>query len=139
MEKIIAYTKGEARGNPGPAGIGVSLVTPLKEVVREVGQSIGNASSNFAEYQAVVVALHTLKKIYGPKTKTMHFELKLDNAPIKRQINHEDQIKEPGLMPLFMEIHNLKVASFPQLTITLITPDENSDAHRLVAALLPLK
>lgn len=101
-------------------------------MVKEAKQTIGNATNNFAEYHAVATALETLKELYGKKTKTMQFELKLDSELVKKQLNGEYQIKEPGLVPLFIEIHNARVSSFPNLTLTHVPRAQNKEADRLV-------
>lgn len=132
MEKIICYTDGGARGNPGPSAVGVYVVTEAGEVVKEAKQSIGNATNNFAEYNAVMVGLQTLKQLYGKATKTMQFEICLDSELVKKQLNAEYQIKEPGLVPMFIEIHNLRVANFPNLILTHIPREKNKEADRLV-------
>jgi len=131
MEKIIAYTDGGARGNPGPAGVGVHIETESGETVRDVSEHLGNGTNNFAEYQAVARALETLKDLYGKKTKEMAFEIRMDSELVKKQLNHEYQVKEPSLVPLFMMIHNLRVANFPNLTLTHIPREQNKEADRL--------
>lgn len=131
MEKLIVYTDGGARGNPGPAGVGIYIEDTDGEMVKEVAKAIGNSTNNFAEYQAVAIALDTLKKMYGKKTKEMDFELRLDSELVKKQLNHEYQIKDPGLVPLFIEIHNLRVANFPHLTLTHVPREKNKEADRL--------
>jgi ribonuclease HI len=131
MEKIIAYTDGGARGNPGPAGAGVYIQDENGNVLKEVSQYLGNATNNFAEYNGVLIALQTLKAMYGTKTKQMHFEIRLDSELVKKQLNNEYQIKEPGLVPYFIEIHNMRVASFPNLTLTHVPREKNKDADRL--------
>ncbi len=132
MEKIIAYTDGGARGNPGPAGVGVYIVTPSGEVVREVKKAIGDNTNNFAEYHGVLLALQTLKQIYSTKTKAMQFEIRLDSELVKKQLNAEYQIKEVTLVPIFIEIHNLRVSAFPNLTLTHVRRELNKEADRLV-------
>jgi ribonuclease HI len=132
METIIAYTDGGARGNPGPAAIGVHIVDAQGAVLTQVKQSIGNSTNNFAEYHAVLTALQTLKQRYGKATKDMNFEIRLDSELVKKQLNHEYQIKEPGLVPFFIEIHNLRVANFPHLTLTHVPRAQNKEADRLV-------
>ena len=132
MEKVIAYTDGGARGNPGPAAIGIYVTDETGAVSAEVKEVIGNATNNFAEYQAVATALETLKKRYGKKTKDMVFELRMDSELVKKQLNNEYQIKDPGLVPLFIEIHNLRVAHFPNLILTHIPREKNKEADRLV-------
>ncbi len=130
MEKVITYTDGGARGNPGPSGVGV-YITKDDKVVREVKESIGNATNNYAEYYGVMLALQTLKKIYGKATKNMQFEMRMDSELVKKQLNAEYQIKEPGLVPLFIEIHNLKVANFPNISFVHVPRAENKEADRL--------
>jgi ribonuclease HI len=132
MEKIICYTDGGARGNPGPAGIGVYITTSDGRLLLEVKQSIGNATNNFAEYNAVMVALQSLKQLYGKASKQMQFEIRLDSELVKKQLNAEYQIKEPGLVPMFIEIHNLRVANFPNIVFTHIPRAQNKEADRLV-------
>src|SRR2546423_15222046 len=50
-------TDGAARGNPGPAGVGVVLLDPDGAVVDELGKGIGWATNNVAEYQALIEGL----------------------------------------------------------------------------------
>lgn len=132
MEKIVAYTDGGSRGNPGPAAIGVYIQDANGTGLKEVAEYIGNSTNNFAEYQAVATALETLKKMYGKKTKDMAFELRMDSELVKKQLNYEYQIKDPGLVPLFIGIHNLRVSSFPNLTLTHVPREKNKEADRLV-------
>jgi ribonuclease HI len=132
MDKIIAYTDGGARGNPGPAAAGVFITNEAGEKIREVKEALGNGTNNFAEYYGVMLALQTLKQIYGKKTKEMQLEIRLDSELVKKQLNAEYQIKEPGLVPMFIEIHNLRVSSFPNLTFTHVRRELNKEADRLV-------
>ena len=136
METVIAYTDGGARGNPGPAAVGVYITDSQGEVIKEVKQAIGNSTNNFAEYQGVLTALETLKELYGKRSKEMAFEIRLDSELVKKQLNAEYQIKEPGLVPMFIEIHNLRVANFPNLTLTHVPREKNKEADRLVNEVL---
>ena len=132
METIIAYTDGGARGNPGPAAVGVYITTDKGEVVHELKKAIGNSTNNFAEYYGVMLALQTLKQIYGKKTNEIKFEIRLDSELVKKQLSGEYQIKEPGLVPMFIEIHNMKVSTFPNIFFTHIPREQNKEADRLV-------
>ncbi len=132
METVTIFTDGGARGNPGPAAIGVHIVDKSGKVLKEVSESIGNATNNFAEYQAVMRGLETVKQHFGSKTKDMHFEVKLDSELVKKQLSGEYQIKEPGLVPHFIAIHNMRVSSFPNLTFTHVRREFNKEADRLV-------
>jgi ribonuclease HI len=132
MEKIICYTDGGARGNPGPSAIGVYITDAAGVIIKEHKQTIGNATNNYAEYQAVIVALDLLRQLYGEKTTTMQFELRLDSELVKKQITGEYRVKEPSLMPLYMAVHNERVDNFPYLTLTHVRREQNKEADRLV-------
>jgi ribonuclease HI len=132
MKTVICYTDGGSRGNPGPGAIGVYITDAAGVMVREVAQTIGNCTNNFAEYNAVLVGLQTLKAILGGASKTTMVEMRLDSELVKKQLNAEYQIKEPGLVPMFIEIHNMRVASFPHILFTHVPRAENKEADRLV-------
>jgi len=132
MEKIYIYTDGGSRGNPGPAAIGVYITDAKGTMVREVAETIGNATNNFAEYQGVLRGLQTVKEMYGKKAKEMEFELRLDSELVKKQLNGEYQIKDAGLVPHFIEIHNIRVSAIPNLILTHVRREKNKEADRLV-------
>lgn len=132
MRTVTIYTDGGSRGNPGPAAIGVQVLDEQGAVLKEVSETIGNATNNFAEYQGVMRALQTAKELFGKQTKELQFELKLDSELVKKQLNNEYQIKDAGLVPHFIEIHNLRVAHFPHLTLTHVPRAQNKEADRLV-------
>lgn len=132
METVIAFTDGGARGNPGPAGVGI-YITKDGQMVKEMKQAIGNATSNFAEYYAVMLALQTLKQIYGKATMTTQFEIRLDSELVKKQLSGEYQINEPGLVPMFIEIHNMRVSTFPNIFFTHLPRSLNKEADRLAS------
>jgi ribonuclease HI len=139
METIITFAAGRAHGNPGPAALGIYITEANGTLIQEVAQAIGNARSDFAAYYSVMVALETLKQIYGEATNEMYFELRLDNEFVKKQLDSESEIKEPGLVPMFIEIHNRRVTSFPHLTFTSISEEENAEADRLASEALGAK
>ncbi len=132
MEKIFVNTDGGARGNPGPAAVGVFVTDADGKMLKEVKQTIGNSSNNFAEYQAVLIGLETLKQMYGKATRDKEIVLRLDSELVKKQLNAEYQIKEPGLVPNFIAIHNLRVTNFPHLTLQHVPREQNKEADRLV-------
>jgi hypothetical protein len=136
MNNIVCSVGSEARGNPGLAAIAVLVSEVEGVVVSEVAKTIGNASEHFAEYFAVMTGLQTLLNLYGDETENMSFELRLANEFVAKQLNSESQINDPGLVPMFIEVHNMRVVSFPQLTITLVAPVENSAVGTLVTQVL---
>lgn len=139
MKKVICYTDGNARSNPGLAAIGVYITDENEVMMGEVGQSIGNSTNNFAQYQAVLVGLQTLLMMFGDEMVITEVEIRLASELIKKQLNGETPINEPGFVPMFIEIHNMRVVSFPHITFTLISPEENTEANRLVNEALEAK
>ncbi len=128
---VICYTDGGARGNPGPAGAGAYVTKGNGEVIDEVSLFLGNGTNNFAEYAAVVLALQTVKKQYGARTKSLHVEIRMDSELIQRQLSGKYQIKEPSLIPQFIEIHNMRVKDFPHVKFVHVRREQNKEADRL--------
>ncbi|MCM8757594.1 MAG: reverse transcriptase-like protein, partial [Candidatus Omnitrophica bacterium] len=56
-KKLIIHTDGGARGNPGPAAIGIVIYNERNEMIKEFSKFIGRATNNQAEYQAIIYAL----------------------------------------------------------------------------------
>jgi ribonuclease HI len=132
MQKVTIFTDGGSRGNPGPAAVGAQLLDEDGKVLKEVSETIGNATNNYAEYFGVLRGLQSAKEMFGKKTRDMEFEMKMDSELVKKQLNAEYQIKDPGLVPLFIEIHNLRVANFPNVKLTHVKREFNKEADRLV-------
>lgn len=139
MKKVICYTGGKTVGNPGPALVGVCIKNEDGTLVTEFAQKIGNANDSFAEYYAVMVAMQTLQRIFGSETKNIYFKICLVNELVKKQLNSETSIKDPGLVPMFIEIHNMKVENFSHFAVAQIAKGENGDVDRLIAETLDVK
>ena len=133
METIVCHTAGVAKGNPGPGAIGVLIKAANGEIIKELVQTINNATTDFAEYYAVMVCLQILQNLYEDKTKTMSFDIKLNSELVVQHLNAKTTINDPGLVPMFIEIHNMRISSFPNLTLTLISKQENNDVIKLLS------
>ena len=133
--KYIIYTDGGARGNPGPAAIGVVINPPAGGAggIKKYGEYIGQATNNDAEYQAVIFALKKLKQLIGKeKAKSeAEVEVHLDSELLERQLNGEYKIKEKNLQQLFLQIWNLK-QDFRSVIFKHIPREDNRGADRLV-------
>jgi ribonuclease HI len=60
MNSISIFTDGGARGNPGPAAIGVYIEDNSGNTLAKIGKRIGDATNNTAEYKAVIEAFSWL-------------------------------------------------------------------------------
>lgn len=132
MEKIIVYTDGGARGNPGPAGSGVYITDAEGKKIKEVHKSLGIQTNNFAEYEAVVLALETLKKIYGEKkVHDLDIEIRMDSELVQRQLTGKYRVKDKALQMQFAKVCALRQFDFPNIKFTHIRREQNKEADRL--------
>ena len=132
MQTITTYTDGGARGNPGPAGSGAVIIGADGKVVATVSKFLGHKTNNFAEYEAVALALEEVKRRFGTqKGKDTLVEMRMDSQLICRQLSGEYQIKEPTLFAHFIRIHNLIVAHFPNIRFTHVPREKNKEADKL--------
>ena len=131
MEKIIAYTDGGSRGNPGPSGLGVYITHADGGVIAEVAKYLGIQTNNHAEYEAVLVALQTLHKKYGEDTKKLSVEIRLDSQLVQRQMDGIYKVKSPELRIQFEKIKAHQKEHFPHLTFQHVYREFNKDADRL--------
>ena len=133
MQKIIIYTDGGARGNPGPAGIGVQMLQGEK-VVKEISEYIGEQTNNYAEYMALIRALEEAQKLFGTELRDMVVEVRMDSELIVRQMQGVYKVKEPTLKELFAKVATLKMESVPNLTFAHVRREKNKRADELVNA-----
>ena len=104
MEKIILYTDGGSRGNPGPSALGVYIET----LGKGYGEFLGEKTNNEAEYAAIVSALRKVKSLIGKeRAKQASIEVRMDSELACKQLNHEYKIENAKLQPLFLEVWNL--------------------------------
>jgi ribonuclease HI len=128
MDKIIMYTDGGSRNNPGPAAVGVFIETLKKQY----GHYIGEKTNNEAEYEAVILGLGKIKHLIGKdKAKKTEVEIFLDSEFVQRQMNHQYKVKEPELQKLFLEVWNLML-DFGKVAFNHIPREKNKVADKLV-------
>ncbi|RLC34942.1 MAG: hypothetical protein DRZ76_01475 [Candidatus Nealsonbacteria bacterium] len=132
MRKIIIYTDGGSRGNPGPAAIGVLICDEKGKVLKDYSEYLGQATNNEAEYRAVIFALKKVKALYGKKTiKTTEVEVRSDSELLIQQLNGKYKVVEPKIQLLFLQVWNLKV-DFGKIKFNSIPREKNKEADRLV-------
>lgn len=131
-EKLIIYTDGGSRGNPGPAAVGVVIKDESGKLIKSYADKIGETTNNEAEYQAVIFALKKIKALFGKeKIKSMGLEVRMDSELVAKQLNGEYKIEERSLQPLFMEIWNLKT-NFGKINFGNVPREKNKEADHLV-------
>lgn len=132
-KKLVIYTDGGARGNPGPAAIGAVVGS------KKYGEYIGETTNNIAEYKALVFALKKAKALIGKtKAKETEVECNADSELLVRQLNGEYKIEDENLQPLWLEIWNLKL-DFKKVVFKHIPREKNKEADRMVNEALDKK
>ena len=138
-EKIIIYTDGGSRGNPGEAAIGVHILAQEKSVLSEkankewkFGQCIGIKTNNDAEYEALIFGLQKTKALLGKdRAKTANLQCYLDSELVVKQLNHEYKLKEPRIQQYFLTIWNLML-DFGEVRFEHVLREKNKVADSLV-------
>ena len=133
MKKIIIYTDGGSRGNPGKAAVGVVFCNEKGQNFKEYAEYIGDGlTNNEAEYQAVIFALQKFKALLGKKIASeSEVEIKSDSELMVKQLNGKYKILDSKIQNLFLQVWNLKL-DFERVKFTQIVREKNKEADRLV-------
>ncbi|MFH1602206.1 MAG: ribonuclease HI family protein [Candidatus Shapirobacteria bacterium] len=108
MAKLVVFTDGAARGNPGPAGAGFVVKNAEQKIIFSGKKFLGKKTNNEAEYEAVLLALNWLDGCQGLSQEEVEFYL--DSQLLANQLSGNWKIKANNLKPLIFEIKR-KIAS----------------------------
>jgi ribonuclease HI len=126
MSRVTVNVDGGARGNPGPAAIGVVVRNGDGSVLEEVGETIGEATNNVAEYRAL---LRGIELAAGRGAGEV--ELVGDSELVVRQVEGRYKVKNAGMKKLHEEVKRA-LRGFESWSIRHVRRGENADADRLV-------
>lgn len=124
--KLTVNVDGGARGNPGPAAIGVVVRDETGAIIEETGERIGDATNNVAEYRALIKGIERAAALGADEV-----ELIGDSELIVKQMLGQYKVKNAGMKPLHAEA-NQALSRFGSWTIRHVRREMNSDADRLV-------
>lgn len=125
MKKLIANTDGAARGNPGPAGIGIVIKDEKGAVVREIFKYVGETTNNQAEYLALLEALEAASKLGAESVGVF-----ADSELMVSQVKGLYKVKNAGLKPLFEQVKEL-LRKFRVCNIEYVPREKNREADKL--------
>ena len=129
--KVIIYTDGASRGNPGRAAIGAAIYGEEGgEVIASVSEDIGHATNNVAEYKAVIAGLEEASRLGATEV-----DLRADSLLLVRQLTGEYRVKNPGLRPLAAEAARL-LRGLDDFDISHVRRELNEVADALANAAL---
>ena len=126
--RLIVATDGAARGNPGPAGIGVHITTPDGETVDEIARGIGVATNNVAEYTAAIEGLGRAAELGASDVL-----LRSDSRLLVEQLRGAYRVKNPVLQRLHAEVRSI-AAGFRRVEYRHVPRERNREADRLANA-----
>jgi ribonuclease HI len=124
------HVDGGARGNPGPAAVGVVISGADGEVLDEIAEPIGVATNNVAEYRAVLRGLDRARALGATEV-----ELIGDSQLVARQLSGAYKVKHPAMKPLYDQAMNA-LRQFERWQIRSVPRAENARADALVNAAL---
>jgi len=123
--RYVVHTDGAARGNPGPAAIGIVVQDETGHTVYESSRTLGTHTNNEAEYMALIAALHYLKE-----SGINSAEFRLDSELVIRQLKGEYRVKEPRLQSLYAQVTML-LNAVPRHTFRHVRREQNARADAL--------
>lgn len=132
MPKILIYTDGGSRGNPGPAALGVHIEDENGKTLVGIGKKLGINTNNVAEYSAILEAFIWLlqnKDMLASDTKVYFY---MDSLLAYSQIVGLYKVKNPKLRELLFEIHQKEAELKLSVYYAHIRRDLNKKADLLV-------
>jgi ribonuclease HI len=126
MRKLVVNVDGGARGNPGPAAVGVVVQAPEGDVLEERGEAIGVATNNVAEYRALLLGIERAVELGASE-----LELVGDSELVVRQVKGEYKVKDATLRELHAEVKRA-LRGFESWSIRHVRREQNAEADRLV-------
>ncbi len=130
---VTIFCDGGSRGNPGPAAIGAVVLDARSdpaEVLDSVSECIGVATSNVAEYKALIAGLRAAQKFTPIEVK-----VRADSELLIRQLEGRYRVRNAGLQPLHREA-SLLLATFTKFELQHVRREFNTEADALVNAAL---
>lgn len=123
---LVIACDGGARGNPGPAGIGVSIETPSGRVLESLAKAIGVATNNVAEYSAVLAGLGRARDLGATQVL-----VRSDSQLLVRQLRGVYRVKNPTLQRLHAEVR-AAARDFERVEYEHVPRERNRRADKLV-------
>ena len=125
MKVLRVYTDGAARGNPGPAGLGVVIEDDQGLRLRGLCRYIGTATNNVAEYLALIEGLKAVAEWTPDRV-----EAYLDSKLVVEQVKGIYRVKNAALMPLHARALKL-LGELPGFEIRHVAREKNKGADAL--------
>ncbi len=124
--EVVIEADGGSRGNPGPAGYGVVVLSADRTtVLAEAKQAIGRATNNVAEYRGLIAGLDAAVEVGATEVAVF-----MDSKLVVEQMSGRWKVKHPDLIELNAEARKV-AARFDRIRYTWIPRERNKHADRL--------
>jgi ribonuclease HI len=124
--KLIVNVDGGARGNPGPAAIGIVVRDGEGNVLQDLGETIGEATNNVAEYRALIRGIGLAREL-GATELQIHGDSEL----VVKQMLGQYKVKHPDMKPLHAEA-KAALDGLDSWSISHVRREQNAEADALV-------
>jgi ribonuclease HI len=121
---VEIYIDGASRGNPGNSGLGV-LIKDKQGNIHQIKKPLGILTNNQAEYEALITALESAKKL-----QKSHLKIYTDSLLLANQVNGIWRVSNPKIANFYKKARAL-MAEFEQVEINHIPRELNREADRL--------
>lgn len=123
-KKLVLYTDGASKGNPGKGGYG--YVVEENNKILETGYApLGRVTNNIAEYIAIIKGLEKCLDL-----KADEVELRSDSELIIKQLKGEYKVRSQNLLPLFENVKKL-CSMLSHVSFIHINREKNTLADKL--------
>ena len=100
--KVLVYTDGGSRGNPGPSAYGVVLANEDGKVLKQTARFLGEGTNNEAEYRGLIAGLGLALEIGADEV-----EVVMDSQLVVHHVDGSYRLKAEHLRPLLEEARTL--------------------------------
>jgi len=132
INTLHVYTDGGARGNPGPAAVGIYVSDKDNKKIAGFGRAIGTATNNVAEYKAVIEALDWIIENAKDLPKDIKIYFSMDSKLVCSQIIGLFKVKNADLRALLFEVRDREAQISLPIYYKHIPREQNAKADAFV-------
>ena len=124
--RVTVHVDGGSRGNPGPAAAGAIVTGEGGEVLDRVGELIGEATNNVAEYRGLLLGIARARELGATEVEIFN-----DSELIAHQVNGRYKVKHADMKPLHAEA-TAQLSRFDNWSLTPVRREQNAEADAIV-------
>ena len=132
MKEVKVFVDGGARGNPGPAAIGIYVVSDQGKPLAKLAGKIGKATNNEAEYKALLKGLDWVLENQEKLESQTKISFFLDSQLVYSQVIGIFKVKSENIRKFIFELRQKEALIKLPLFYNHILREKNYEADRLV-------